>query len=207
MTTNHGANLDIETAANQQDCKEAALISRIANGEEDALEQLYHIYYNRLIRFISRSHGRLDRMDEIINEVMYVVWEKAETYNHNCRPSTELRNFSYNKVRKTFKVSRFDESESLDAMASENPLFSMDDPEIDKLEMTNWLEAAMALLSLEQRTVIELTYFQGLHYSEIAELMGCPENTVKTRMHHARKKLAPILLRLENIDLMSGGKQ
>ena len=47
MTTKYGANLDTETAANQQDCKEAALISRIANGEEDALEQLYHTYYNR----------------------------------------------------------------------------------------------------------------------------------------------------------------
>ena len=207
MTTNYGANLDTETAANQQDCKEAALITRIAKGEQDALEQLYHAYYNRLIRFISRSHGRLDRMDEIINEMMYVVWEKAETYNHSCRPSTWIFGITYNKVRKTFKVSRFDESESLDSMASENPLFGMDDPAIEKLEMTDWLEAAMALLSIEQRTVIELTYFQGLHYSEIAELMGCPENTVKTRMHHARKKLAPILLRLENSDLISGGKE
>ena len=59
--------------------------------------------------------------------------------------------------------------------------------------MTNWLESALDRLSPEQRAVIELTYFQGLHYSEIAVLMDCPENTVKTRMHHARKKLAVIL--------------
>jgi RNA polymerase sigma-70 factor (ECF subfamily) len=59
--------------------------------------------------------------------------------------------------------------------------------------MTDWLESAFDALSLDQRAVIELSYFQGLNYSEIAVLMECPENTIKTRMHHARKKLALIL--------------
>ena len=73
--------------------------------------------------------------------------------------------------------------------------------------MHNWLETAFVVLSPEQRAVVELTYFHGMHYSEIAELMACPENTVKTRMYHARKKLAPILLRLEKTNLMSEDKQ
>lgn len=66
-------------------------------------------------------------------------------------------------------------------------------PSLKQLEMIDWLESALDMLSPDQRSVIELTYFQGLHYSEIAVLMECPENTVKTRMHHARKKLALIL--------------
>ena len=52
---------------------------------------------------------------------------------------------------------------------------------------------ALEQLTADQRAVIELTYFQGLPYNEIAVLMNCPENTVKTRMHHARKKLAILL--------------
>ncbi len=199
--------LDTKIPAKHHDNKDAALIARIAKGDEAALEQLYHGYYNRLIRFITHLNGHVDRMDEIINEVMYVVWQKAETYNHNCRPSTWIFGIAYNKVRKSFKLSRIEQCESLDSMAFENPLFGRDDPAIKNLEMKNWFETALAALSLEQRTVVELTYFQGLHYSEIAELMGCPENTVKTRMHHARKKLAPILLKLENSDLMTGDKQ
>ena len=47
----------------------------------------------------------------------------------------------------------------------------------------------MELLSVEQRTVVELTYFHGLHYREIAEIMDCPENTVKSRMFYARERL------------------
>ena len=59
--------------------------------------------------------------------------------------------------------------------------------------MSEWLLPALGKLTPDQRAVIELTYFQGLAYSEIAEVMACPENTVKTRMHHARKKLATLL--------------
>ena len=48
---------------------------------------------------------------------------------------------------------------------------------------------AMAELSPDHRAVIDLTYFHQLGYREIAELMGCPPDTVKTRMFHARRRL------------------
>lgn len=184
--------------------KEAILIARIVKGDEKALEQLYHDYYSRLLRFITRTTGRADRVDEVINEVMYVVWQKANTYNHSCRPSTWIFGIAYNKARKSIQKSRFDQAESLDEMDSENSLFGRPDSGLKQLELQNWLESAFQVLSAEQRTVIELTYFQGMHYSEIAELMDCPVNTVRTRMHHARKKLSPALQKLENTDLMSG---
>lgn len=50
------------------------------------------------------------------------------------------------------------------------------------LENANWLKTALAILSPEQRAVIELTFYHGLAYQEIAKILNCPENTVKTRM-------------------------
>ena len=61
----------------------------------------------------------------------------------------------------------------------------------------NWLETGLAQLSPEQRAVVELTHFNGMHYAEIAKIVDCPENTVKTRMFHARKNLASVLEKLE----------
>ena len=207
MKANQGHNLDTEKKVACQHKDEAVLLERIAIGDESALEQLYHGYYSRLLRFISRITGRTDRFEEVINEVMYVVWQKAGTYNHSCRPSTWIFGIAYNKARKSMKKSRFDEAVSLDLMDAENSLFGRNDEGLEQLEMHNWLETAFVVLSPEQRAVVELTYFHGMHYSEIAELMACPENTVKTRMYHARKKLAPILLRLEKTNLMSEDKQ
>jgi RNA polymerase sigma factor (sigma-70 family) len=173
--------------------RDADLIARLCKQDEKALELLYRHYYTRLFRFVARITRRDDLIDEIINDVMYVVWEKAETYNQQCQPSTWIFGIAYNKARQSLRNADNNAEESLDEMDDDNPLFGEHDAGIKQLEMTNWLEPALDMLSPDQRTVIELTYFQGLHYSEIAVLMECPENTVKTRMHHARIKLAVIL--------------
>lgn len=60
-------------------------------------------------------------------------------------------------------------------------------------EASTLLGRALALLSPEQRAVVELTYYEGLSYPEIANLLDCPTNTVKTRMFHARKRLRETL--------------
>jgi RNA polymerase sigma-70 factor (ECF subfamily) len=52
---------------------------------------------------------------------------------------------------------------------------------------------AMAQLTAEQRAVIELTYYHGCPYREIAQIMGCPVETVKTRMFYARRRLRDLL--------------
>jgi len=59
-------------------------------------------------------------------------------------------------------------------------------------------------MSTEQRTVIELTYYHGCAYREIAQIMGCPVDTVKTRMFHARKRLRQFLSATRGGVLMMG---
>ena len=173
--------------------RDADLITRISKRDEKALELLYNHYYSRLFRFVARVIRREDLIDEVINDVMYVVWEKAESYNQQCKPSTWIFGIAYNKARQSLRNAGNNAEESLDEMDGDNLLFEDTDCGLKQMEMTNWLDSALDTLSPDQRAVIELTYFQGLHYSEIAVLMNCPENTVKTRMHHARKKLAVIL--------------
>jgi RNA polymerase sigma factor (sigma-70 family) len=169
---------------------EVLMINRICNADESALECLYHEYYPRLFRFIGRIVWCDALIDEIINDVMYTVWEKAETYNHQCRVSTWIFGIAYNKARQTLRHAGQFNSASLDDMDVDNLELSCFDSGLERLEANDWLDEMLKVLSADQRAVIELTYFQGLHYSEIAVLMDCPENTIKTRMYHARKILA-----------------
>ncbi len=55
------------------------------------------------------------------------------------------------------------------------------------------LAKAIGALSPEQRAVVELTFYRGFSYREVAEIVGCPVNTVKTRMFHARRRLSQLL--------------
>ena len=68
------------------------------------------------------------------------------------------------------------------------------------------IRTALDKLSPEHRAVIELTFFDDCSYQEVAEIVGCPENTVKTRMFHARRRLKR-LLRGHEIELVSSRRQ
>ncbi len=175
-----------------QQIRDAELIARLCNADENALEQLYHHYYPRLFRFVGRITGREDLIDEIINDVMFVVWEKAASYDSSCKPSTWIFGIAFNKARQALRNFGRTEVESLDELDEDSTWLGKHDAGLNQLEIDDWLESALNSLSPEHRAVIELTYYHGLHYSEIAVIMGCPENTVKTRMFHARKNLAQI---------------
>jgi RNA polymerase sigma factor (sigma-70 family) len=187
------AGTPLSTHQNGQQMRDADLIARLCNADEQALEQLYHHYYTRLFRFIARITGRDDLIDEVINDVMYVVWEKAASYDKNCKPTTWIFGIAFNKARKALHNADRPEEESFDDIDEDSTWLGRQDAGLSQLELDDWLKAALGKLSPEHRAVIELTYYEGLHYSEIAVIMGCPENTVKTRMYNARKNLALIL--------------
>jgi RNA polymerase sigma-70 factor (ECF subfamily) len=68
-----------------------------------------------------------------------------------------------------------------------------DDPDPEhqmmRVQLQDMLGRALATLSAKQRAVVELTYYHGYAYAEVAQVLGCPVDTVKTRMFHARRKL------------------
>ncbi|MDR4516882.1 MAG: sigma-70 family RNA polymerase sigma factor [Nitrosomonas sp.] len=180
-------------ASPKMQAREQQLIAETAAGNEKAFEQLYQLYFNRLFQFVFRITRTQNGIEEVINDVMYVVWDKASTYNQICRPSTWILGIAYFKALKSIEKSIADEDRSVEFNDELDYFPDKGTDWISQLETSNWLEVAFKQLSTEQRAVVEMTYFQGLHYNEIAEIMQCPENTVKTRMFHARKILAKSL--------------
>jgi len=174
----------------QQQLRERHLIIDTAAGDENAFEQLYQLYFDRLYQFIFNIVRRQNCIDEIINDVMYVVWEKASTYDHTCRPSTWILGIAYYKALKGIEKYCKRDDVSVEFNDELDYFPNTGNNWVTQVEISNWLEAAFEQLSAEQRAVVELTYFQGFHYGEIADIMQCPENTIKTRMFHARKILA-----------------
>lgn len=177
---------DHESPAEDQGHRE--LMARIRSGDRRAFERLYLAFHPRLSRFCFRMIQRLELVDEIINETMLVVWEKSERFDYSSKVSTWIFGIAYRKALKaSAKQARslghlpIDEWE--DVLADTQPCPAR------QAETEDFLAVALNSLSTEQRAVVELTYCHGLSYQEIATILGCPENTVKTRMFHARRKL------------------
>ena len=193
MATSPENNKESIYASPKMRAREQQLITETAAGNEKAFEQLYQLYFSRLFQFIFRITRTQNGIEEVINDVMYVVWDKASTYDQTCRPSTWILGIAYFKALKSVEKSVADEDRSFEFNDELDYFPDKGTHWVSQVETSNWLEVAFSQLSTEQRAVVEMTYFQGLHYNEIAEIMQCPENTVKTRMFHARKILAKSL--------------
>lgn len=169
---------------------EISLLRRIGAKDRKAFEALYHRYDRRLFAFILKLTRRAEMVEEILNDVLLAIWKGAGKYDERSRPSTWIFGIAYHKAAKALARRRIEptgepESEPVDR----------DEPEslLARRELSTVLGRALGTLSPEQRAVVELTYYNGLSYQEIAEILGCPVNTVKTRMFHARRRLREIL--------------
>ncbi|MGR8947530.1 MAG: RNA polymerase sigma factor [Gammaproteobacteria bacterium] len=175
-----------------EDAADKALLAAIARGERDAFDRLYRRYYPRLRDFLGRlMTNKHEAVDEVLNDTMYVVWTKAGTFRNESRLSTWVFGIAYRKALKHFaKESR----NRLEQMPDDWALSLSDGNDIAaNAQLRDTLLKAVEKLSPIQRSVVELTYEYGYSYAEIAQILGCPENTVKTRMFHARDKLRKIL--------------
>ncbi|WP_341677487.1 sigma-70 family RNA polymerase sigma factor [Niveibacterium sp. SC-1] len=181
-----------EWAAAGVDAADAQLLARVAGGERPAFDALYRRYHPRLTRFLDRMTRRSGLVEEVLNDTMVVVWHQAARYNGGSKVSTWIFAIAYRKALKALR--RFDEPPAQDDAIPEQ-VDTGPGPEqlLGRAEALAALGQALAGLSAEHRAVVELTYFHDMAYREIAEIVDCPVDTVKTRMFHARRRLKLLL--------------
>lgn len=180
----------LESADGASDDDDGRLLRRIADGDRAALHALYKKHYNPLLRFMYRITGELDLAQEGINDVMLVVWQKAGDFGGRSKVSTWIMGIAYRKALKLAEKSRrwYQRFSFVDFHDWNEPSAPDAEHTLDT-DVRNQLEHGIGRLPPKQRAVLELTYRYGYSYEEIAEVAGCPVNTVKTRMFHARAKL------------------
>ena len=145
------------------------------------------MYQPRLTRFLTTLLRRPPLIEEVLDDTMMVVWETADRFRGSSKPSTWIFAIAYRKAHKTrARWPEPVEEPAVDTRVSEDP------DAVDQLQherLHDALIGAMDQLSPDHRAVLDLTYFHGMGYREIAEVVDCPVDTVKTRMFHARRRL------------------
>ncbi len=172
---------------------ERELVGRVARGDREAFEELYRRVARRLGGYLFKLLRQQDLVEEALDDTMLVVWQKAGTFDASSRVSTWLFGIAHRKALKAMEHSRRHLRAVHPPLAEgreaepERPA----DPEQKALRRDDLRRLARGIEGLppEQRAVVELTFFEGLSYAEISDVVGCPVNTVKTRMFHARKQL------------------
>lgn len=168
---------------------ERALISQIAKQDEAALECLYKLYYARLVRFLWRLTNQRENIIEIVNDTFYAVWNGAPNFRGQSTVSTWILGIAYKKG-----LQKLRDDKAFPAV-QEEACCELGEVALEERHNTQLLR----LLEPHHRIVMELSYYFGYSYREIAAIIDCPENTVKTRMHYGRRCLRQ-LMRETNYD-------
>ena len=127
-----------------------------------------------------------------MNDVFLDVWRQAGRFEGGCTVSTWILAIARNKTYSVLRKRR--DLQMLDG-AAEALVDETDTPEIttQKSDKSQMMRRCMDRLSAEHREVLDLVYYHEKSVKEVAQIIGIPANTVKTRMFHARRKMGEAL--------------
>jgi len=175
-----------------QSTSDDVLIGRIATGDRLAMQVLFARHHVRVYRFVLRLVRDESVAEDLISEVFLDVWRQAGRFEGRSQVSTWLLAIARFKSLSALRRRPDEELDDETAEAIEDP---SDDPEVslDKKDKSAAIRKCLEKLSAEHREIIDLVYYHEKSVEEVAKIVGIPENTVKTRMFYARKRLAELL--------------
>jgi len=175
-----------------QATSDEVLIGRISSGDRLAMQVLFARHHVRVFRFVLRLVRDESRAEDLISEVFLDVWRQAGKFEGRSAVSTWLLAIARFKALSALRRRTDAELDEETAEAIED---TSDDPEVslEKKDKSAVIRKCLVHLSAEHREIIDLVYYHEKSVEEVAAIVGIPENTVKTRMFYARKRLADLL--------------
>lgn len=166
------------------------LLHRISCADRDAFERLFLDYHKRLVRFLCRVIRRDEDLEEVINDTFLIVWRRAGDFRGASRVSTWIFGIAYRCALKAIRRSTIRSRAAALVLQHGEPIV---EDAAKRTEDRQLLDLGLSRLPPEQRLVFTLAYCMDYSCEEIAAIVECPVNTVKSRMWQARRKLRTII--------------
>jgi RNA polymerase sigma-70 factor (ECF subfamily) len=164
----------------------------IAQGDRRAMHMLFARYRARVYRYALRLTKDDAVAQDLVNEVFLAVWRQSARFEGRSQVCTWLLAIAGNMAAAALKRRPL---ESVDQSLADSVPDLADDPEVatGKLQEKSILAACISKLSPHHREIINLIYYREKSITEVAEIIGVPRSTVKTRMFYARNEIAELL--------------
>ena len=168
------------------------LVGLIAQGDKNAMQVLFGRHNVRVFRFLMRFVDGEATAEDLVSEVFLEVWRNAGKFAARSQVSTWLLGIARHKALSALRKRSADELDDDVVEFIEDP---SDNPEavLAKTERAEILRDCLKQLSPAHREIIDLVYYHERTIEDVAEITGVPQNTVKTRMFYARKRIGELL--------------
>jgi RNA polymerase sigma-70 factor (ECF subfamily) len=174
------------------------LVERCLQGNDAAWESIVNSYGRRIYNLSYRYTGRRDEAEDLTQEIFIKVYQNMKSYRSDAGTFQNWvlkvgRNLIIDHYRQTRRFQQAAGTEEMETMNLKddkvpNPLRAA-----EQLEASRFLQDGLQALSPELKEAIILRDLEGMAYQEIAELLGIPEGTVKSRINRGRLELAKLL--------------
>ena len=161
------------------------LLAKVANQDSAAFHQLYDLFADRVYRYAFTILHDKHLAEEIAQETMVAVWNGANRFAGRSKASTWIFGIARNQAFTLLRKEKRSENTGVPELVQADPS--------KQLIQHERVMTALKELSADHREVIYLTFYEGLSYGEISGILGIPSGTVKSRMFHAKQKLAEVL--------------
>src|SRR6516165_3695788 len=174
------------------DDSDERLVEQVAAGDRVAMQVLYARHHLRVYRFVLRIVNDAATAEDLTSDAFLDVWKDASRFKGRSQVSTWILSIARYKALAALRRRTNDRLDNVIACSIPD---DADGPEaiLQKENESAILRQCLTQLSPAHREVIDLVYYHEKSIAEVAEIIGAPPNTVKTRMFHARKRVAALL--------------
>ena len=182
--------------------RDTELIAGVETGDENAFAELFERYHRRLLSFFLRKTRDRDAAEELIQDTMMLVWEKAGQFNGTSRVSTWIFGIGYRKMlewnrAKNRQHATFESGDREDEAPLQESMSRAEhgvEHAVGRDSLVAHVQSALDDLSDEHRDVVTMTFREGMSYKDIADALGIQPGTVKSRMFYAKQQLKDCLI-------------
>jgi RNA polymerase sigma-70 factor (ECF subfamily) len=173
--------------ANKTADPDYALIRAIAQGDGFAMDELYTRHGPGLLTYLSSRLGNRQWAEEVLQEVMFAVWQSAGRFRGESRVYTWMIIIARNRAINAFQRDKSLSDKPLEDETGAIP--AQIDTDIELRAQLDELRSAVSQLPDEQRETLELVFIHGLSNHETAAVLNIPSGTVKSRLFRAKARL------------------
>jgi len=174
-----------------------ALLARIGAGDRQALAELYVRYHEPLVQYLAQLTPDFGLAEELLQDTLVAVWRSASGYAGRSSVRTWLIGVARRQAHNTLRQRGLAPAD----LADEAAMLTLAAPDPDPADAAlahaahSDLLAAIGRLAAVHREALTLAFVHGLSYQELADVLGVPIGTVKSRLNHARRALRAELAR------------
>ena len=166
------------------------LMSMLTKGGQSAFEELYERYSKPLLNFLFKMLNRdSERAEDLLHDLFLKIIEKPESFDGNKKFNTWFYTLASNMIKNEYRSRQIRNQHVAEAI-NYIQAFEINNESLDRQLFDKHLQTELNKLDVESKMIFNLRFIEEMTIKQIAEMMECPEGTVKSRLFYLTKQLS-----------------